>query len=164
MKVIIYDPKAVDKKFKKVSLDYLLKNSDIISLHCPHNPLTHHLINEKNIEHIKKGALLVNTARGGLIETKALVKALANKNLGGAALDVLEEESLVKEEIQLLSHKFPQKDLENLLENHLLLTFNNVIITPHNAFNSHEALMRILEVTVQNINSVVANNKKRNYL
>ena len=140
-------------------MNYLLKNSDIITLHCPYNKKTYHLINNKNIKLIKKGAYLINTARGSLIETKALVKSLAKKNLGGAALDVLEEESLIKEEIQLLSKNFLKENLQNLLQNHLLLTFDNVIITPHNAFNSKEALQRILDVTIENIKCISEKNK-----
>lgn len=144
---------------KYVSLDNLLKNSDIVSLHCPYNKKTHHLIDKKKISLMKNGAYLINTARGGLIDTGALIKALSEGKLGGAGLDVLEEESLIKEEIQLLSRNFPKENLQNLLENHMLLTFDNVIITPHNAFNSQEALQRILEVTVENLNCAL--NKKK---
>jgi len=111
------------------------------------------LINRKNINLIKKGAYLINTSRGGIIETKAMVNALAKHNIGGVGLDVLEEESIVKEEMQLLSKNFNKVDLENLLHNHLLLTFDNVIITPHNAFNSFEALKRIEDTTIENIKS-----------
>ncbi|MBU0958331.1 MAG: hydroxyacid dehydrogenase [Nanoarchaeota archaeon] len=159
MKVIAYDVKKDHKLSKKLGFKYtgfndLLKNSDIITLHCPYNKKTHHLINGKNIKLIKKGAYLINTARGGNIETRALVRALAKGDLGGAALDVLEEESIIKEEVQLLSKNFPKENLQNLVENHLLLTFDNVIITPHNAFNSKEALQRILDTTIKNIKSI----------
>ncbi len=167
MNILAYDVKK-DKSFaekfgiKYVKFDYLLKNSDIVTLHCPYNKETHHLINTKNIKLIKKGAYLINTARGGNVETKALVNTLANGNLGGAGLDVLEEESIIKEEIQLLSKNFPKNNLQNLLENHLLLTFDNVIITPHNAFNSEEALTRILDTTIENIKEVLENKKLAN--
>ncbi len=156
--------KKIEKKFdlRYVSLNDLLKNSDIISLHCPYNKYTHHLLNSKNIKLIKKGAYLINTARGGLIETRALVKALLNKQLGGAGLDVLEEESLIKEEAQLLSKNFSKENLKNLLQNHLLLIFDNVIITPHNAFNSEEALKRILDTSLNNIESVSKNKSSQN--
>ncbi|MBI3622934.1 hydroxyacid dehydrogenase [Candidatus Pacearchaeota archaeon] len=167
MKILAFDvkqDKAFSKKFgiKYVGFKKLLKNSDIITLHCPYNKSTHHLINLKNISLIKNGAYLINTARGGNIETRALVSTLAKGNLGGAALDVLEEEAIIKEEIQLLSKNFPKKHLQNLLENHLLLTFDNVIITPHNAFNSQEALQRILDVTVNNLNSIMNKRKSDN--
>lgn len=159
MKILVYDVhknKKLEKnlKFKYTSLNNLLKNSDIITFHCPYNKKTHHLLNNKSIKLVKKRAYIINTARGGLIDTHALVKALAKGDLGGAALDVLEEESLIKEEIQLLSKNFPKENLKNLLENHLLLTFDNTIITPHNAFNSQEALQRILNTTINNINCI----------
>jgi len=167
MNILAYDVNRdinFAKKFKIRYVDFntLLKNSDIITLHCPYNKSTHHLLNNKNIKFVKKGALIINTARGGNIETKALVSALAKGHLGGAALDVLEEESIIKEEIQLLSKNFPKENLQNLIENHLLLTFDNVIITPHNAFNSKEALTRILDTTIENIKSVISKRKFQN--
>ena len=79
------------------------------------------------------------------------MKALSKKEIGGAGLDVLEEEDMIKEEAELLSEKFPKDRLENLLEDHMLLTFDNVIITPHMAFYSEEALKRILDTTIENI-------------
>ena len=113
---------------------------------------------------MKKGAYIINTSRGGIIETKAMVHALAKGDLGGIALDVLEEEILIKEEIQLLSDSFSNEKIENLLHNHILLTFDNVIITPHNAFNSKESLIRIADTTVENIKSMLLNGKKINLI
>jgi len=164
MNVIAFDvvkPKNIEKKlgFKFVSFDYLLKNSDIVSLHCPYNKKTHHLINKNNIQKIKKGALLINTARGSLIETNALVRALDSKILKGAGLDVLEDECYVKEDTQVMSKNFPKKcDMRIILENHILAKKDNVIITPHNAFNSVEAIERILDTTVDNIKSFLGKN------
>ncbi len=163
MEVIAYDLKknlklARELNFSYVDFEKLLKTSDIISLHTPYNKETHHLFNKKNIHLIKKGAYLINTARGALIETEALIKALGENILAGAALDVLEEECFIKEERQLLSKEFPKEcDLKTVLQNHLLLQQENVIITPHNAFNSKEALERILETTVLNIDSFLKN-------
>jgi D-lactate dehydrogenase len=162
MMVLAYDPypnKVLEKNlnFKYSSLNNLLKNSDIVSLHCPYDKKSYHLINSRNINLMKKGALLINTARGGLVDTTALVKALSSGKLGGAGLDVLEEEGLIKEEAQLLSSKFPKERLKNLLEDHLLLTFGNVIITPHMAFYSTEALQRILDITIRNIECISKN-------
>lgn len=162
MKVLAYDPKEDKKIAKKIGFEYatleaLLAKSDIITLHAPDNKGTHHLINSENISLIKKGAYLINTARGGLIETQSLLKALSDGILAGAGLDVLEEECFVKEEAQLLSREFPKTcDLKTILQNHILLQQKNVIITPHNAFNSNEALMRILDTTVENITSFMA--------
>src|SRR3989344_2196643 len=161
MNVLGYDSHQ-DKKLAKtlgftyVSLEDLLKNSDIITLHLPYNEHTHHLINSGNINLIKKGAHLINTARGGIIETDALVRALHDGILAGAGLDVLEEECFIKEERQLLSKGFPQTcNLKTMLQNHVLMEQKNVIITPHNAFNSKEAVERILQTTVENIQAFI---------
>ncbi len=157
MKTLVYDAKKNKKlakkyKFKYVSFEYLLKNSDIITLHVPLNKHTHHMINSRNINKIKKGALLINTARGGVIETEAIIKALDKRIISGAGLDVLEGECFIKEESQLLNSKFAKEcDLRTQLENHILLNRGNVVITPHNAFNSDEALRRILDTTIDNI-------------
>ncbi|MDO8740776.1 MAG: hydroxyacid dehydrogenase [Candidatus Woesearchaeota archaeon] len=158
MNVLAYDVKRdakLAKKFgfKYASLNELLKNSDIISLHAPYNKATHHLINKNNIKLIKKGSILINTARGSLVETEALVEALDRGILSGAGLDVLEEEQLVKEESELLSKNYPIETLKTVIQNHTLLKRENVIITPHNAFNSIEALQRILDTTIENIKS-----------
>ena len=138
--------------FKYVSFDNLLRNSDIITLHTPYSKSTSHLINKSAISRMKKGVLIINTARGGIIETAALLDGLQTGKIGGAGLDVLEEECFIKEEKQILSRHFLKEcDLKTVLRNHILLKQDNVIITPHNAFNSWEALQRILETTVCNI-------------
>lgn len=142
--------------FEYVAFDALLARSDIISLHAPYNPQTHHMINASNIGRIKRGALLINTARGGLVETSALAKALDQGILAGAGLDVLEGEELIKEERQILSHEYPVDRLKTLLQNHILLNRENVVITPHIAFNSREACLRILDTTVTNIAGFLA--------
>jgi D-lactate dehydrogenase len=158
MDVIAFDVKKdlkAAKKigFKYVSMDSLLKNSKIITLHCPYNKATHHLINNKNVGKIMKGAVLINTSRGGLVETHALIKGLSNGNISAAGLDVIEEECNIKEEKQLLSKGFAKEcDLKTMLENHMLINQRNVIVTPHNAFNSREALVRILKTTMENLN------------
>lgn len=157
MKILASDPNKdlrFAKKFKAryVGLDYLLSLSDVISLHAPHNEATHHLINKGNIQKIKKGALLINTARGGLVDTEALMRALDKKILAGAGLDVLEEECFIKEEKELLTKPFQKTcDLRTVLQGHLLAHDKRVLVTPHNAFNSQEALLRILDTTIENI-------------
>jgi D-lactate dehydrogenase len=159
MKVVCFskhkNPK-IAKKFgvKFVSLQKLLKNSDIVTLHVPLVKETEHMISKKELKMMKSNALLINTARGGVIDTTALIKVLASGKLGGAGLDVLEEEDVIREERELLSKNFPREKMEKLLVNHLLLEFDNVLITPHNAFNSAEALQRILDTTVDNIKCV----------
>ena len=126
--------------FKYVPLDELLKNSNIISLHCPYNKATHHLINMNNIELVKHGALFINTARASIIEPAALHYALEKGIFGGAGLDVFEGEDLVKEENQMLTRNVSVEHLRAVLEKNILLNRENVIITPHIAFDSVEAV------------------------
>jgi D-lactate dehydrogenase len=137
--------------FKYASLEKVLKKADIITLHVPYNEFTHHLINKDTIKLIKKGAILINTSRGGVVDTEALIEALDKKILSGAGLDVLEGEDLIKEEKQLLYDPKKLQLLGNLVKDHILLRKDNVVFTPHIAFYSQEALERILETTVQNI-------------
>jgi len=165
MNVLAYSKhkdKSLEKKlkFKYVSLNDLLKKSDIISIHCPSSKETYHLLNINNIKLIKKGAYLINTARGAIVDTKALLYGLNNKILAGAGLDVLEAEEDIKEEKQLLHKKFTEEEIKMLIEDHLLLRNKNVIITPHNAFNSEEAIHRILDTTIENINNFMKKKKK----
>ncbi len=157
MNVLAYDIQK-DQKFAKkigfkyVPLDYLFKNSDIITLHIPYNKATHHLVNLKNLKLFKKGCYLINTARGGVCDTTALLKGLKQGIFAGLGLDVLEEECFIKEERELLTSVFKKTcDLKTALENHILINQPNVIVTPHNAFNSQEALTRILDTTIENI-------------
>lgn len=137
--------------FEYVSLEYLLKKSDIITLHIPYNKKTHHLINKDTIKLIKKGAILINTSRDGNVDTEALIEALDKEILCGAGLDVLEGEELIKEEKQLLYDPSKLEVLGNLVKDHILLSKDNVVFTPHIGFYSAEALERILETNVQNI-------------
>ncbi len=137
--------------FRYAELDELLRKSDIVSLHCPYNKATHHLINMKNINLVKKGALFINTARASIIEPEALHYALDTGIFGGAGLDVFEGEDLVKEENQMLSRNVSVEHLKAVLEKNILLNRENVIITPHIAFDSVEAVERILQTTVDNI-------------
>lgn len=137
--------------FEYVDLGTLFGQSDIITLHAPDNPQTHHLINRENIAHIKRGAILINTSRGGLVDTEALLKALDEGILAGAGLDVLEGEEIIMEESALLRDTTNPELLRRAIQNHLILKKPNVVFTPHNAFNSQEALERILETTAGNI-------------
>jgi D-lactate dehydrogenase len=226
MNILAYDA-FPDENFAKeynvtyVTLEELLKNSDVITIHVNLNPSTYHLINKENIKLIKPGAYLINTARGGIVETEALLYALKEGILKGAALDVLEKETEIKEELDLLvkytkshlpessdrinypnnrpnnnihpnkrpndipeykpnenqkfspnsgnEHSFGQDSGSNktfgqnsgsnnlketaftLWQNHILMKMPNVLITPHNAFNSKEAIEKILMITIENI-------------
>ncbi len=162
MNILAYDLYQ-DKDFaKKCGFKYaktlkeLLKNSDIITLHTILNESTHHIINKRNIQFIKKGAVLINTARGGLVETEALDEALHNGTIKAAGIDVLEEEITLKEEKELLST--PEKFKVLKCDWHLLLQHKNVFVTPHNAFNSEESVQRIIQTTVENVKGFL--NKK----
>lgn len=160
MRVVAYNRSAIpeleQQGVKFVDLDTLLSSSDVISIHVPATPETKHLINMQNIGKVKKGALLINTARGSIVETQAIVEGLNSGILSGAGLDVLEEESNIREEHELLSSKFLEShDLKTQLLNHVLLNRENVLVTPHNAFNTQEALEEIVKTTVEDINSFI---------
>jgi len=135
-----------------VAFDELLAQSDIITLHVPYNKATHHLINMKSIKKIKKGNLLINTSRGPIVETAALVRGLQDDIFMGAGLDVLEEEGDMEHEVSLLLEEHPNAQiLQTVLANHYLIEHPRVIVTPHNAFNTIEARKRILDCTMENI-------------
>lgn len=157
MKVVAFDVNhnedlAKELGFEYVSFDELLASSDFISLHAPYNKHTHHMINMENIEKIKTGAYLINTARGGLVETRALIVALEKGILAGAGLDVLEEEGHMDDDAELLVEEHPNPEsLQTLLANQYLIDHPQVIITPHNAFNTKEAFERIVDTTIENI-------------
>jgi len=139
--------------FKYVEMDELLKTSDIITLHVPYNKYTHHLINDKSIAKMKKGAILINTSRGGVIDTNALLRALKKKKIAGAGLDVIEGEEVMHDEQR------NQAEWKKLAA-HEIFKMDNIVYTPHNAFNSKEALIRILDTTIENITSFLEKNPK----
>ena len=148
MNIILYDVypdnKWADKKgYKYVTLMDLFTNSDVISLHCPLTDDTKHVINDKSLSLMKKDAVIINTGRGALIETAALVKALKQNLIGGAALDVYEEES---------KYFFNDWSVNVISDDVLarLLTFPNVIVTGHQAFLTTDALEAIARVSLQN--------------
>jgi D-lactate dehydrogenase len=127
-----------------VELDALLAASAIISLHVPLLPETRHLLNEQSLAQMKRGVVIVNTSRGKLIETTALIAALKCGHVGGAALDVYEEEEGIF--FEDLSGQMLQDD-----ELSLLINFPNVLITAHQSFLTHEALSEIARVTTTNL-------------
>ncbi len=101
---------------------------------------------------MKESAVLINTARGAVVDTSALLRALGAGTIAGAGLDVLPAEPAIREEAELIRSMFQREhDLETLLVDHVLLRMRNVVITPHSAFNTREAVQRILDVTVENI-------------
>jgi len=165
MKVLAFDVKRDDfwaevLGFEYAELNEVLAHSDILTLHAPYNRHTHHLINCDNIHQIKRGAILINTARGGLVNTDALLQALDQGILAGAGLDVLEGEESIYEESALLGDAVNPEKLRVAIQNHVILKKPNVVFTPHNAFNSREALERILDTTTENIAAFVAGASK----
>lgn len=159
MKVIAYDacerPELQQQyDFSYMSLDELLSQADVVSLHVPLLPSTKYLINAESLAKMKPSAILINTARGELVDTKALVQALNEKKLGGAAIDVVEGEALlnIQEEALLLrSDQMPPETLRHSVEISMLKKMPNVLISPHNAFNTKEAIDRINQTTAKNI-------------
>lgn len=130
-----------------VSLEDLLKQSAIISLHCPLTPDTQHLINAKTLSMMPEGVVLINTSRGALIETKAVISALKKRKVGYLGIDVYEQEE----------HIFFQNLSEEILmdeEIARLMTFPNVLITGHQAFLTKEALAQISRVTLENLDEL----------
>lgn len=144
--------------FKMVDLETCLKESDFVTLHVPSIPQTYHLINKKNISLMRKGSILINTCRGPVVESAAIVWALNKGILSGAGLDVVEEEQRV-ESISILSDpKIHKQDLQEVLSYHMLRDRDDVVLTPHNAFNTKEAIERIIMTTVGNINQFIKQN------
>ncbi|MBS3099332.1 hydroxyacid dehydrogenase [Candidatus Pacearchaeota archaeon] len=142
---------AEQMDFKYVGLNELLKKSDIITIHVPYCEENFHLIDKNKISMMKKGVILINTARGELVDTESLIEGLETGKVGGAGLDVLEGEKFLREEKEFLYKPEKRKELQQIVENHELLSFDNVVYTPHIAFYSQEALVRIIETTVQYI-------------
>lgn len=149
MKVLAYDKfKANDldngDTIRYVELDELFRNSDIISLHCPLTEETNHLIDEKALEKCKKGVVILNTSRGGLVDAEALLMGIKSRKVGAACLDVYEEESDI----------FFEDNSGHIMEDDTLarlISMPNVIVTSHQAFLTEEALENIAETTVNNL-------------
>ena len=139
---------AREEKIVYTSLDELYHSSDIISLHCPLTEATKYLINDYSISKMKDGVMIINTGRGQLIHTNALIEGLKNKKIGSAGLDVYEEES----------EYFYEDQSDRIIDDDVLarlLSFNNVIVTSHQAFFTHEALENIAMTTLQNIRDFI---------
>ncbi len=146
-KILAYDPYpngALKAQLSYVDLAELFAKSTIISLHCPLTPETHHIINKSSLAQMQDGTMLINTSRGALVDTTAVINALKSGKLGHLGLDVYEEEGdLFFED---LSNKVIQDDVFTRL-----LTFPNVIITGHQGFFTQEALLNIAETTLANV-------------
>lgn len=157
MEVIAFDVKpnegaARELTFEYVDLETLLRTSDVVTLHVPASPATHHLLSHEQFAQMKEGAVLINTARGDVVDIRALSRALAEGKIAAAGLDVLPEEPVIREEAEVLRSVYERNhDLSTLLANQVLIRLNNVVVTPHSAFNTREAVERILATTVENL-------------
>ncbi|NJN16202.1 MAG: 2-hydroxyacid dehydrogenase [Oscillochloris sp.] len=151
------NPECLELGMRYLPLAELLTACDIVSLHVPLMPATHHLINRTSLESMKQDAYLINTSRGGLVDTDALIDAVASKKLGGVGLDVYEEEQ--GKFFRDLSDA-PISD-ETLAR---LMTFPNVIVTGHQAFFTNEAITTIAETTIANLDDFAAGRKNANTL
>jgi len=154
MRVLAYDPFPNDKlaeslQFTYAGLEQVFRESDVISLHCPLTPQTSHLINEQSLALMKDGVVIINTGRGQLIDTQALIEGLKSRKIGAAGLDVYEEESDYF--FEDFSESFIPDDVLARL-----LTFNNVLVTSHQAFFTSEAMNSIAQITLQNIQDFFA--------
>lgn len=149
MRILGYDPYpdtafAAKNGLEYTDMDTLLHEADIITLHCPLTKENHYMINSETIAKMKQGVMIVNTGRGGLIDTEALIQGLKSRHIGSAALDVYEEEGSY----------FYEDVSDNIIEDDTLarlLSFNNVLVTSHQAFFTREALTNIATTTLQNI-------------
>ena len=151
-------------KFPYVSLEQLLAKSDIVTIHAPFTPETHHLLGAEQFQQMKKGVLLINTARGEIINTEALIVALKDGTVAGAGLDVLEGERDLASEFELLANDSTHAvDFRQLAADHLLIDLPNVIVTPHVAFNTREAMQEIMRVVAETIGNW-ATGKDQKYL
>ncbi len=156
MKVLACDPyPAKNADYEYVDIDTLCQSSDVISLHCPLTHESKHIIGAQTIRKIKRSAIIINTSRGELIDSEALLKALMEKRVGGAALDVYEEESDI-----FFDDKSDSVRRDETLA--MLLSLPNVIISSHQAFLTNEALEGIARVTLQNISEYAGNGKVNN--
>jgi D-lactate dehydrogenase len=140
-----------------VALEQLLAHSDVITLHVPALPQTRHMLSSEAFARMKQGVVVINTARGDVVDTRALIQALTSGKVAAAGLDVLPDEPMIREEAELICSLFcNEHDLRNLVADHVLLRMRNVIVTPHSAFNTREAVDRIVHTTVNNIEAFVA--------
>jgi D-lactate dehydrogenase len=158
MEVLAFDMRPDDTAAQVLGFRYgdlmdVLGRSDVVTLHVPATPQTHHLIGDRELAAMKDGVILINTARGSIIDVSALVRALADRKVGAAGLDVLPEEPLLRDEAEIFrgERQDTNAELRALLASHVLLRFPNVIVTPHIAYDTEDALRRILDTSIANI-------------
>ena len=144
MKILCFDAFPNDNNLNYVTLDEIFEKSDIISLHCPLTDENRHMINTESIAQMKKGVVILNTSRGALIDTEALVEGIKDRKIGAACLDVYEEES------NIFFHDYSNHIVnDDVLAR--LISMPNVIVTSHQAFLTREALSNIADTTLLRI-------------
>lgn len=156
MRVIAYDPYPIENAgFEYVDLDTLYRESDAVSLHCPLTDSTHHILNADAFSKMRTGVYIINTSRGGLIDSEALLEAIKSSKIAGAGLDVYEEEA---------SFFFEDRSDTIINDDTLarIITLPNVILTSHQAFLTNEALKNIAEVTIANLEDFFAGKPLKN--
>jgi len=147
---------AKELGFTYASFDEVLAQSDVITVHVPYMKETHHLVNKDAFQKMKKGMVLINTSRGAVVDTEALVDALKDGIVAKAGLDVIEVEDVAKDEVVFYTEKdMTNEEMRLMLANHILINMPNVMVQPHNAFNTKEAKIRIIETTADNIGSFI---------
>lgn len=158
-RIVVYEPhqpeKVSDAGFKSVSFVHLLEQSDIVSLHCPLNESTRHIINADSLQQLKPGAMLINTSRGALLDTTAVLDALKSLRLGYLGMDVYEQEGSL----------FFEDHSSDIIQDDVfqrLLTFPNVLVTGHQAYFTREALTHIAQTTLLNMADFVTGNALKN--
>lgn len=143
-KIQFFDEMILSNDVRRTTFENLLKTSDIISLHCPLNEKTHHMFGDKEFKMMKKSAVLINTGRGALIETRPLIEAIKSEQISGVALDVYEHEE------NIFFNDFSSKGIQDE-ELMILMSFPNVIITSHQAFFTKQALDNIARISLKNL-------------
>lgn len=156
MRILAYDPYPIaDANMEYVDIDTLCRESDVISLHCPLTRDTYHIINKTSLGKMKRGVYILNTSRGALIDSKALLDAIRKRKIGGAGLDVYEEETEV----------FYEDFSNEIIDDDILvrlLAMPNVLITSHQGYLTNEALLNIAHTTLENLNCAFRNKKSDN--
>lgn len=158
MNVIAYDPYPIENPdFEYVDLDEIYSRSDVISLHCPLNQYTHHILGADAFSKMKSSVYIINTSRGGLIDSEALLNALKSRRIAGAGLDVYEEEASV----------FFEDCSDTIVNDDILarlVSLPNVLLTSHQAFLTEEALKNIAEITIENLEDYFAGKPLKNQI
>lgn len=143
---------AAQKAFRYMDMASLLGEADVVTLHVPATSATRGLIGEAEFASMKPGAVLINTARGNVVDPEALVRAVTSGRIRAAGLDVLPEEPLMRDEAEIFrGGSIDAARAKSLLANHILIDAPNVLVTPHIAYNTEEARRRIIDVTIDNI-------------